>query len=62
MTIEGFETNISRKHKLGPDIVDECLAVIQLPEPDQQNQSPLFEPVEFNDEHGPLIIENYRLT
>ena len=62
MTIQDYESGISRKYKLGPDIIEECQAVASLSEADQQGWSPLFEPVEFNDEHGPLTIENYRLS
>ena len=62
MPIEDYEAGIGRKHKLGPDIVEECEAVVSLPESDQPGWSPIFEPIEFNEEHGPLSIENYRLS
>ena len=62
MTIEDYETGISRKYKLGPDIVEECEAVASLPESNHPGWSPIFEPVEFNEAHGPLAIEDYRLS
>lgn len=47
---------------LGPDVVEECQAVAQLSRDSVENWSPLFEPVEFNETHGPLLVEDYRLS
>ena len=69
MTIEpqtawhvGYELGQERKWPLGPDIVEECQAVQELPEVDNDAWKPLFEPTEFNEEHGPLELEAYKLT
>ena len=58
MAIEGFETGINRKFKLGPDLVEECMAVIKMPDPanhaphgDQSDWQPIFEPHDFNEQH-----------
>ena len=42
--IEGYESGHSRKYKMGPDIVEECVAVIQMPEPHEPQWKPIFEP------------------
>ena len=34
----------------------------ELPEVNEEDWAPLFEPHSFNDEHGPLDIEDYRLS
>ena len=47
---------------LGPDVVEECRAVAELPAVDSDSWSPLFEPVEFNEAHAPLQVEDYRLS
>ena len=47
---------------MGPDIVEECLAVAALPRDVDERWSPLFEPAEFNEEHGPLLVDDYRLS
>ena len=62
MPVEDYEAGIGRKYKLGPDIVEECETVASMSEADQPDWSPMFEPVEFNEVHGPLVIENYRLS
>ena len=51
MAIEGYETGINRKFKLGPDLVEECMAVIQMPDDDQSDWQPIFEPHDFNEQH-----------
>ena len=52
-----------RKWPLGPDIVEECQAVAALPlEEENDHWAPLFEPTKFNAEHGPLKLEDYRLS
>ena len=48
MTIEDYEPGISRKFRLGPDIVEECNAVKELPDQAQPEWKPLFEPNDFN--------------
>ena len=62
MVIEDYEPNLARKFKLGPDIVEECEAVSLLTESSQPLWRPIFEPIQFNEEHGPLTIEDYRLS
>ena len=51
MAIQGFETGTNRKFKLGPDLVEECMAVIQMPDDDQSDWQPIFEPHDFNERH-----------
>lgn len=46
---------------LGPDVVEECRAVAELPAVDSSGWAPLFDPVEFNEAHAPLQVEDYRL-
>ena len=58
----GYEMGQERKWPLGPDIVEECQAVEELPEVEPDAWRPLFEPADFNEAHGPLEIEAYRLT
>ena len=60
--VEGYESGLCRKFKLGPDLVEECKAVIEAPEPDGPVWQPLFEPHDFNESHAPLQIEEYRLS
>ena len=47
---------------MGPDIVEECQAVEEMPEVESNPWKPLFEPTEFNEEHGPLDVAAYKLT
>ena len=47
---------------LGPDIIEECKDVDALPIVDMDEWKPLFEPTDFNNVHGPLTIEDYRMT
>ena len=56
------EAEEAKMWPLGPDVVEECRAVAALPAVDPDGWSPLFEPVEFNDAHGPLQADDYRLT
>ena len=58
----GFEMGQERKWPLGPDIVEECQAVEELPAAEPDAWKPLFEPTEFNDAHGPLEVAAYKLT
>ena len=62
MVIADFEVNLNRKFQLGKDIVEEIEAVQQLPEPEPPGWSPLFEPISFNEAHGPLLIKDYLLS
>ena len=62
MTIAGYEMGQDRKWPLGPDVVEECQAVEALRPADQDEWAPVFEPTSFNDIHGPLEVEPYRLT
>ena len=56
MAIDGYEAGRDRKWQLGPDIIEECKAVTELPAVDQEQWKPVFEPTDFNDAHGPLLI------
>ena len=47
---------------LGPDIIEECQAVAAIPPDGGYGWTPLFEPTEFNDEHGPLHVASYQLS
>ena len=62
IVMEGFEEGQNRKYPLGPDIFEECQAVVDLPEVDPNEWTPSFDPASFNLTHGPLEIENFRLT
>ena len=62
MLITKYECHEERKWPLGPDIIEECQAVANLPDMDQDTWCPGFEPNEFNAAHGPLQIDKYRLT
>ena len=66
--VEGFEPNVQVirdenrfRWPLGPDIVEECSAVADLPVVEQDDWAPLFEPHDFAEEHGPLELDNYML-
>ena len=61
MRVEDYQENEERKWPLGPDIVEECQAVANLPDAGIEGWVPVFEPTDFNTEHGPLEIEAYRL-
>ena len=62
MTVENYESGQERKWPLGPDIVEECQAVEELPDRLGSQWTPLFEPAEFTAQHGPLSLEAYRLS
>ena len=47
---------------LGPDIVEECNGVSALELDNSENWSPVFEPTDFNEAHGPLKLQSYRLS
>ena len=59
--MEGFEERQERKLPLGPDLVEECQAVDAIVEGEYEPFAPLFDPVQFNEAHGPLELEDYRL-
>ena len=61
MIVENYECDHTRKFALAPDIIEECQAVADLPPVDPETWQPLFEPGDFNDEHGPLEIDTYKL-
>ena len=61
MIIDNYETDHDRKWPLGPDLVEECQAVVDLPLGDEFGKDPLFDPYAFNEEHAPLHVEEYRL-
>ena len=62
MIIDGYEVGGEKKWPLGPDIIEECQAVTELQPDDQDQWKPLFDPFQFNEEHGPLTLDQYRLT
>ena len=61
MIIENYETDHERKWPLGPDLVEECKAVVAIPLSDESGKDLLFDPYVFNEEHGPLRCEDYHL-
>ena len=58
---DGFEPGLERKWPMGPDIVEECQTLSEMPAVDPDGWQPIFEPTDFNNEHGPLEVEQYRL-
>ena len=62
MVIGDYKRHEEWKWPLAPDIIEECQAVANLPEDDQDAWSPCFEPYDFNAAHGPLTLENYRFS
>ena len=62
MVIENLETGIQRKWPLGRDIIEEIKSVAEMPQANQEEWAPLFEPYEFNNHHGPLLIDEYKLS
>ena len=61
LVINGYETGGERKWPLGPDIIEECQAVADLQPDGQDEWKPLFDPFKFNEDHGPLTLDDYRL-
>ena len=61
MVIENYEADHERKWPLGPDIVEECQGVVELPLGNEVGKGILFDPYVFNEEHGPLRCEDNRL-
>ena len=46
---------------MGPEIIEECNFVADLPGDETDSWAPLFDPNAFKDAHGPLEIEKFRL-
>ena len=61
MTVHHFEAGEERKFPLGPDLVEECLAVTSIESGSSEEWNPLFDPVAFNEAHGPLETKDYKL-
>ena len=68
ISIEGFEPSPDIladdqrfRWPLGPDIVEECNSVADLPADEPNEWAPLFDPQQFADENRPLELERYRL-
>ena len=62
MVVQGYELEQERKWPLGEDIIEECQAIEQLSTLDEEQWTPLFEPTQYNEQHGPLELQNHRLT
>ena len=62
MVIENYEADQERKWPLGHDLVEECQVVASLSQDDYADKVPLFDPYVFNEEHGPLLVEEYRIN
>ena len=62
MTVERYEASLDRKHALGPDIIEECIAMHALPDVEPDAWAPIFEPTSFTEAHGPLKVDDYMLT
>ena len=62
MAVHLPQQDMKRKWPLGPDIIEECKEVDSLPSIETEQWLPLFDPGDFNTEHCPLTIEDYRLT
>ena len=43
-------------------MVEECQSVTELELDGDSHWETLFDPVKFNEEHGPLLLEQYRLS
>ena len=61
MSIGDFEVDQARKWQLGPDLIEECQAVVDMEAVDPDEWEPLFDPHKFNVDNGPLELEQYRL-
>jgi len=63
MVIEDFEEGRSRKHDIGPDVLEEVQAVFDLPEDEEVDQwRAYFDPEHFIAENQPLTLDRFRLT
>ena len=54
-----IQETIDRKFALAPDIIEECTAVAEMAE--QPDWAPLFEPNDFNEQHKPLTLDQFKL-
>ena len=59
--VEDFHEGEDHKIPLGPDIVEECQAVQNMEEVNDDEWAPLYEPNDFNEVHKPLQVEQYKL-
>ena len=59
MAVHLPQPGMKRMWALGPDIIEECKEVDSLDNVDIEQWKPMFEPGDFNTEHGPLTIEEY---
>ena len=62
MTIDGFEAGLDRKIPIGPDLVEECQTVMDLPPVDPDVWAPTFDPTDFNEKNRPLYIDDYKMS
>ena len=62
MAVHLPQPGMKRMWALGPDIIEECKEVDAIDNVDIQQWQPLFDPGDFNTEHGPLTIEQYQLS
>ena len=60
--VQDYQVDQDRKWPLGDDIIEECQAIEQLDTLPEDQWMPLFEPAQFNEQHGPLELDHYRLT
>ena len=62
MQMENYECDQIRKFALAPDLIEECQAVADLNHVNIDGWEPIFEPTDFNEQHGPLHIDSYNLA
>ena len=62
MDLQDFEAGQDRKIHMGPDLVEECSAVADLPPVEPGSWKPLFEPTRFNEANGPLTLVDFKLN
>ena len=62
MIVENYESGNDRKHAMGPDIIEECIAIHSMPEVDPDTWAPLFDPNAFSEAHRPLQVDDYALS
>jgi len=60
--VDHFEIGHDQKFKIGPDIIEECRAISGLESGNLDTWKPLFNPYQFNIDHGPLLIDQYKLN
>lgn len=65
IAVDGFQAMPNNENgyhwALGPDLIEECNFVAELPAVDPDEYPPLYDPNAFNKAHGPLEIEKFRL-